>query len=146
MFTHILVCADGSEPSLKAAQTAADLAQKCSAQVTLLHVLDPRANALPVEGAWEASLGAGAMAYYRHEAELSVEQPTRKFFTEADVECQWKFKVGYPVETVLESAADLNADLIVLGSRGLGGFKRLMLGSVSDGVLHHAHCPVLIVR
>ena len=50
---------------------------------------------------------------------------------------------GQPAERLLESSAD--ADLVVVGSRGLGGFKRLMLGSVSDQVVHHARCPVLVV-
>lgn len=51
---------------------------------------------------------------------------------------------GQPAERLLESSTD--ADLIVVGSRGLGGFKRLMMGSVSDQVVHHASCPVLVVR
>ena len=50
---------------------------------------------------------------------------------------------GFPVEEILAAAED--ADIIVLGSRGVGGFTRLLLGSVSSQVAQHAHCPVLIV-
>ena len=50
---------------------------------------------------------------------------------------------GYPVEELLAAADD--ADIIVLGSRGAGGFTRLLLGSVSSQIAQHAHCPVLIV-
>ena len=50
---------------------------------------------------------------------------------------------GFPVEELLKASAD--ADLIVLGSRGAGGFSQLLLGSVSHQVTHHAHCPVVIV-
>jgi nucleotide-binding universal stress UspA family protein len=50
---------------------------------------------------------------------------------------------GFPVEELITAGQD--ADMIVLGSRGAGGFTRLMMGSVADQVAHHAHCPVLIV-
>jgi nucleotide-binding universal stress UspA family protein len=50
---------------------------------------------------------------------------------------------GFPVEELLEVSKD--ADMIVLGSRGAGGFSRLLMGSVSSQVAHHAHCPVVIV-
>jgi nucleotide-binding universal stress UspA family protein len=60
------------------------------------------------------------------------------------VECAAVVLNGQPAEALLGAAED--ADLIVVGSRGLGGFKRLMLGSVSDQVVHHAVCPVLVVH
>lgn len=50
---------------------------------------------------------------------------------------------GLPAETLLQAAAD--ADMIVVGSRGAGGFKRLLMGSVSNQVTHHAHCPVVVI-
>jgi nucleotide-binding universal stress UspA family protein len=83
---------------------------------------------------------------YAEKARTTVEQPAGKLFTDAGMAYEWQFEVGHPVDTILHVAKDRGADLIVLGSRGLGGFKRLLLGSVSNGVLHHAPCPVLIVR
>jgi nucleotide-binding universal stress UspA family protein len=50
---------------------------------------------------------------------------------------------GFPAEELLTASQD--ADMIVLGSRGAGGFAHLMMGSVSSQVTHHAHCPVVIV-
>jgi nucleotide-binding universal stress UspA family protein len=60
------------------------------------------------------------------------------------VECEALVLEGQPAEALLGASED--ADLIVVGSRGLGGFKRLVLGSVSDQVVHHATCPVLVVH
>ena len=53
---------------------------------------------------------------------------------------------GTPEEVILNYAKEKGVDLIVMGTRGLGGFKKLLLGSVSNGVVSHAPCSVLIVR
>ncbi|AHY48029.1 Universal stress protein family [Rubrobacter radiotolerans] len=54
--------------------------------------------------------------------------------------------MGRPDAEVVALAEEIGAGLIVLGSRGLGGMKRVLMGSVSDSVVRHAHCPVLVVR
>ena len=53
---------------------------------------------------------------------------------------------GSVVETIVNQAVKENVDLIIVGTRGLGGFKKLLLGSVSNGVVSHAHSPVLVIR
>jgi len=50
------------------------------------------------------------------------------------------------VETIINHAAKEHVDLIIVGTRGLGGFKKMLIGSVSSGVISHANCPVLVVR
>ena len=52
----------------------------------------------------------------------------------------------HPADGIVQVAEETGADLVVMGSRGLGGFKRAFMGSVSDSVVRHAHCPVLVVR
>ena len=59
---------------------------------------------------------------------------------------QWRVAVGHPTDEIVRAAAAADADLVVVGARGLGTLKRLLLGSVSEGVLQHADRPVLIVR
>src|SRR5438876_7535776 len=54
--------------------------------------------------------------------------------------------VSSVVETIINHATKENVDLIIVGTRGLGGFKKMLLGSVSSGIVSHAHCPVLVVR
>jgi nucleotide-binding universal stress UspA family protein len=53
---------------------------------------------------------------------------------------------GPAVDEILDLAEEVGADLIVIGSRGLGAISRALLGSVSESVVKHAHCPVLVVR
>jgi nucleotide-binding universal stress UspA family protein len=59
---------------------------------------------------------------------------------------QAHFREGRPDAEITALAEEIGAGLIVVGSRGLGGIRRTMLGSVSDSVVRHAHCPVLVVR
>jgi nucleotide-binding universal stress UspA family protein len=59
---------------------------------------------------------------------------------------QAHLRVGRPDEQIVALAEEIGAGLIVMGNRGLGGLRRLLMGSVSDSVVRHAHCPVLIVR
>jgi nucleotide-binding universal stress UspA family protein len=59
---------------------------------------------------------------------------------------QTHLRFGIPETTIIDLAEELGAGLIVMGSRGLGGVRRALLGSISDSVVRHAHCPVMVVR
>jgi len=151
MFERILICSDGSEQALEAARLGCDIARRYSSRVTVLFVYDtPEALAYSALG-YNTLLGHGLFDPDRvkrqsEEAHRRVEEQTDPVIRESVVECEYQHAEGNPVETILQVAKELQVGLIVLGSRGLGGFKSLMLGSVSDGVLHHAHCPILVAR
>ncbi len=147
MFSKILVCSDGSTLALRAAEIAAQIALKFGSDVILLSVYDP--TVIPAAtmgipgGTLESAVSAGCFAEETH---LAVEHATSKVLEAAGVVFRSHRELGHPVDRIISTAHDEQIDLIVMGSRGLGGFERLLLGSVSDGVLHHARCPVLAVR
>ena len=147
MFAKILVCSDGSPKSLEAAAIAAQIASKFGSEIVLVSVFDPSvipAATLGVPGGLlETTVNSGR---YAEETQLAVEHDTGKVFQEAGLHYRCRRELGHPVDRIISSAEDEHADLIVMGSRGIGGFERLLLGSVSEGVLRHAHCPVLSVR
>ena len=91
--------------------------------------------------------GSTAKDYYA-ETEREAEAVLRKMSDAAppatDVEVEWLGVPGNPAEVLIE--ASKGAALLVVGSRGLGGFMGLLIGSVSSQCVHHAHCPVLVVR
>jgi nucleotide-binding universal stress UspA family protein len=62
------------------------------------------------------------------------------------LEASNRLETGQVADTIINIAKEEGSDLIVIGSRGLSGAKRFLLGSISNSVIHHAECPVLIVR
>ena len=135
---RIVVGFDGSEHSRKALERAADLAEGatlavvCAADVARLW-RDPVGGASPVDPA-DAEARANALA----EARRYVEgRGLKGVFIEGH---------GNPADVIVQEAEDSGADMIVVGTRGLNAAKRLVMGSVSTTVMHHAPCDVLVVR
>ena len=141
MFAKVLLASDGSEEALAAARSAAILAKKFDASLTILNVYAPASQALPASSA--PGLNADAR---REQAQDVIVGETGRTVDQAGVHYVARKEIGHPAETIIGVAEEDGADLIVLGSRGLGDVKRFLLGSVADRVAHHAHCPVLIVR
>jgi nucleotide-binding universal stress UspA family protein len=142
--TRILLATDGSEEAELAALMAVDLADATDSELHVVHV-----------GVVPTFLKSypGTLGYYDKLYE-HIEEVSRELLRKQS----WRVKaVGGTVagahlrmgEVALEIVAlaeELGADLIVMGSRGLGGVRRALMGSVSDSVVRHAHCPVLVVR
>lgn len=140
-FKRILVPVDGSEGASRAAAYAADLAMAFSCPMTLLYVYHPDPNrvmgmvGLPRERIEEISKEAGALAFSQARASMGARS------VEVDEKVIW----GEPREEII-ALAEQTESMIVMGRRGLGKMKQLMVGSVSAGVVHASKRPVTIVN
>ncbi|MDA4121706.1 MAG: universal stress protein [Thaumarchaeota archaeon] len=142
----ILALVDGSEPSTHAVKTALDLAQKYGSTVINLSVVSPP-SFMPVgTGGSPTDLSV----YYDKgiaDAKSAVDNAL-KLSQAAGVSARGEVieAAGSIVDTIVDFATKEKVDLIVMGTRGLGGLKKLVLGSVSSGVASRAPCSVLVVR
>lgn len=137
MFRKILLAVDGSEHSAKAIPIAADLGRTNDAEVLVLHVREH-------EMTWAADIDLETAP----EAMALVESIVRDL---KDVGISVRGEVlraahGQTPRVILDVARGEGVDLIVMGTRGLSDWGRLLLGSVTHKVVHLAECPVLVVR
>jgi nucleotide-binding universal stress UspA family protein len=137
MFERILVAVDGSPKSEKTISIAVDLARRYEAEVTVVHVRE-----------YERYEGADVDLGPPIPAEQLVEKVLVSF-RDAGVEARGTIRradAGHTSDHIVEAARESGADLIVMGTRGMGELKSLLLGGVANKVVHHATCPVLLVR
>jgi len=142
---HVLVATDGSPSSIAAARAAGELLRSAD-QVTLVSVLTevPGDDAGGFEGS-VYSAGEQDKLWKQELAEAGDElERTAAALTNAKVDK--RIEVGDIAGTVCRVAADLHVDVIVVGSHGRGAIERILLGSVSEHIVRHAPCPVLVVR
>ena len=139
MFTNILCPVDFSADSERALAAALALARATHGHVTLVTVVDPLLEA----GASAAGAGAALDAQTQQELRQLLDRaaPGLPPATVAAV----SVRVGEPAKEILAQADDCNADIIVMGMRGLGRPQKLLLGSTSHDVLERAAVPVLVV-
>ena len=143
--TKILLATDASEEAALAARTATEIADKTDAE---LHVVLVGLSAAYVGmGPPEiADIPAPRQQELNEEAQRLLDAQVEQIKADGGTVAQAHLRIGRPDEQIVDSAEEIGAGLIVMGSRGLGGIRRLLMGSVSDSVVRHAHCPVLIVR
>jgi nucleotide-binding universal stress UspA family protein len=140
VYRHILVGVDGSEASTQAAETAGRLAADVDAKLTVVFVrqlpavpTSPLGMSLDLERLWE-------------DQERLARSETADVLDKLEVAWRLEVRTGDPALQLERSADENGADLIVVGARGHSVAHRLLLGSVSTGLLHHARRPVLVVR
>ena len=148
MFSKILFCSDGSAGALAAVRMGAQIAQKFHSTTLLLHSHDPANAPYPVVGGkgWEFVAGSQKFDLDYEETRRDMIEQSGKILREGGLKYETVLECRHPVEAITSVAREYAADLIVLGDRGTSAIPSFLLGSVSEGVLHRAHCPVLIVR
>ncbi|MGI8650756.1 MAG: universal stress protein [Rubrobacter sp.] len=142
--TKVLLATDGSEDAKLANETAVDLAKSTGSE---LHVItvgggqpDP-AYYLETQVTYEEAYEA-----VKREAQDILEKQVKQIEELGGTIAATYVKQGDRAREIVKLSEELGVGLIVMGSRGLGGLKRAFMGSVSDSVVRHAHCPVMIVR
>ena len=141
--TTIVLATDGSKEAQLAATTAADLAQKTNSE---LHVISVGPD-YPLYELPEHPAGfEDVLRENRREAKEMLEQQAKRIEESGGTVKETHLHEGRAEEEIVELAEEIGAGLIVMGSRGHGRLRRALLGSVSDTVVRHAHCPVTIVR
>jgi nucleotide-binding universal stress UspA family protein len=139
MFENILVAVDGSKHSDDAFSIAMDMAQKYGSQLLVLHVFQGgTGSSTMVSPGFEddmRSIGQQILDSYEAKVNERRLQNVRMLLQEGDA-----------AQRIMETANEEKCGLLLIGSRGRGGFKELLLGSVSHKVTNHADYPVLVVK
>jgi len=142
--TKILLATDGSREANLAARTAVDLANKTRSELHVAFVL--RTQDAPDYGTMGFNIEKVHEEEIKHMGQRLLGEQVRQVEETGGTVAGAHFRVARPDQGILAVGEDESIGLIVMGSRGLGGVKRTLMGSVSDSVVRHAHCPVLVVR
>lgn len=139
-FQRIIIPVDGSEPSKKAAKTALQFAQDMNIpSITTMFVAEIPQSTYPLTGTvhpqWIETIKEHGMEYL-NEIERMAEQ--------YGLTIEKKVLEGIPDDEIIKEAGE--HDLIIMGSKGISGVQRILMGSVSEKVLHHSTSPVMIIK
>lgn len=154
MFEKILVPMDHSEHSQRAFNVATQIAKKFGAKITLIHVYSVGITpvVVPEPSTLTVGIPISRPEYISQWTEAAREAGSR-ILAEAEnkakaekVEVDSMLREGHTVQEIVQASKEGNFDLIVMGARGVSHVREMLLGSVTDGVMHHATCPVLILR
>ncbi len=150
----ILVCTDGSKQSRKALEKAAEIATGYNVnEVAVIHVYDNKPDSSLLLWDDASSLSKEQMEQFQRLREEDLAKKKNyllealKFFEDKGIKARTIFKEGHPAHTIINVAKEEGFDMIVIGSRGLGGLNKVLLGSVSSAVVQEAKdCSVLTVK
>ncbi|WP_458719893.1 universal stress protein [Candidatus Nitrosocosmicus sp. R] len=151
MFSKILVGIDGSEYSRNAVNYALDLAVKDGSELFLLAIVPSKVHHGDASGVF-GMVSPSYFDEYKKEAEKWFEEIINHINKETTIDTSTKVKsevITTPFSTpasILNYAEERDVDLIVIGTRGNSGLKKMLLGSVASDVVTYSYCPVLVVK
>jgi nucleotide-binding universal stress UspA family protein len=145
MFRSIVVGTDGSETATQAVRQAVDLARAVGAKLELVSAYEPVPEQRLSEERRQAPEDLQWAISPREDVDATLEAAAA-VAREAGVEAAVYARQGDPADAILDVAEEREADLIIVGNKGMTGAKRFLLGSVPNKVSHHAPCSVLIIR
>jgi nucleotide-binding universal stress UspA family protein len=145
VFTRIVVGTDGSETAAEAVSQAIDLASISGAQLSLVSAYAPVSKRRLAGEQQQAPADVQYEIGPREDVNLILESAAASA-KQKGVEVQIHPIEGNPGDAILGVAEETNADLIVVGNKGMTGAARFLLGSVPNNISHHAPCSVMIVR
>jgi nucleotide-binding universal stress UspA family protein len=144
----ILITTDGSDFSKAAIEKCCQMVVKPEAtaiKIVSVYELTLPLDVFPSPTEFSERLENSA----REQAEAFAEQAAlmiREYFPNSNIDLTTQISTGAPEQVLIETAKDWNADLVVVGSHGRGFWGRMLLGSTTDALVHHAPCSVLVVR
>jgi nucleotide-binding universal stress UspA family protein len=145
LFGSIVVGTDGSDTAKEAVRQAGELAKALGASIHLVSAYEPVPEGRLREERQDVPEDLQWMINPREDVVTTLEEES-KSLEEAGVKVETMAREGDPADAILDVAEEENADLIVVGNKGMTGAKRFLLGSVPNKVSHHAPCSVMIIR
>ena len=136
--TRVLLATDGSPDAALAAQSAIELCERTGSELHVVHV----GEYLPTFYAQTEE----EPAQLRADAQRLLEEQLERIRAAGGQVAQVHLRLGRPAEQIVNLSEEIGAGVVVVGSRGLSALRRAVLGSVSESVVRHAHCPVFVVR
>jgi nucleotide-binding universal stress UspA family protein len=136
--TRVLLATDGSPDATLAAQSAVELCERTGSELHVVHV----GEYLPTFYAQTEE----EPAELRHIAQRLLDEQMERLRAAGGQVAQAHLLLGRPAEQIVNLSEELGVGVIVIGSRGLSALRRVLLGSVSESVVRHAHCPVFVMR
>lgn len=145
--TKILLATDASKDAEKAALIASDIANNTGSELHVLHVGNTKDFHVAPSAEQSFSPHTVSLGEVREKAEKTLEEAVKQVEEAGGTVAQAHLRSGDPDDEILRFCDEQGGfGLIVMGSRGLTRIKRVVMGSVSESVVRHAHCPVLVAR
>lgn len=143
MFSSIVVGTDGSDTAALAVELGTDLARHHGATLHLVTAVRSQSGGVSVPSGAVSAVDPTASSTYRRESARGVLEKTAKEIEDLDVRLHCE--EGSPADVIVRAADEVGADVIVVGSKGMQGTRRI-LGSVPNSVAHRAGCHVLVAK